>query len=327
MDTAVLPDILRISSADDELGNREGRFFGEGFKRVTHVLTDITIRTTTDEVPGRVDATAGLGIPGTWSRKGDTQQRPHLSTIDAMLFAAQLTGLYAAHSFGLPPTSPFLIRSLVIKAGPAPDEESLDSFAVFATHHSTNDIAALGRRLTTMDCGIGSMTVRVVVEHAVTAEASRAEGFYARPEDLPGPWNDAPYGASHLGRHQFLDAIEADIEAHTASAELSITTDPDGTRRAALPPTMIDLFTAALQLGQILLYRLDGLDRATSNTLWMRGTTIAPSAGDSTDDGRFHVELAKPAKLPTSRGTWRTGQIVATVAGKRLTCNVAHLLP
>ncbi|MFD9631047.1 AvrD family protein [Streptomyces violascens] len=327
MDTAVPSGILRISSADHELGNREGRFFGEGFKRVTHGLTDITIRTTSEEAPGRVDAMARIDIPGIWSRKGDTHQRPHLSTIDAMVFAAQLTGLYAAHAFELSPTGPFLIRSLVIKAGVAPDEESLDSFAVSATHHSTHDIAALGRRLTAMDCSIGSMTVRVVVEHAVTADTSRTEGFYARPEDLPGPWNDAPYGASHFGRHQFLSDIEADVDAHTASAELSITTDLGGTRRAALPPTMIDLFVAALQLGQILLYRLDGLDRATSNTLWMRGTTITPAYEAGIDDGRFHVELAKTTKLPTaSQGTWRSGQIVATLAGMRMTCNVAHLL-
>ncbi|WPO73329.1 MULTISPECIES: AvrD family protein [unclassified Streptomyces] len=327
MQSTATSDILRISSADDELGSREGRFFGEGFKRVTQALTDITIRDATHEAPGRIDATAAIGIPGTWSRKGDTHQRPHLSTIDAMVLAAQLTGLYAAHVFELPPTGPFLIRSLAIKAGGTPDEENLGSFAVRAVHHSTNDIAALRRRLTAMDCTIGSMTVRVVVEHAATAPTSRTEGFYARPEDLPGPWNDAPYGASHLGRHQFLTGIEADVEAHTASAELSITTDPGGTRRAALPATMIDLFTSALQLGQILLYRLDGLDRATSNTLWMRSTTITPAPGAGSDDGRFHAELVRTNKLPTPQGVWRTGQIVATAAGMRLTCNVAHLLP
>ncbi|MEU9196364.1 AvrD family protein [Streptomyces hundungensis] len=325
--TAVLPHVLSLASADEFLGDRKNRFFGEGFKRVTHVLTDITVRPTALGIPGRIDATAGVRIPGTWSRKGESHQRPHLSTIDAMAFAAQLTGLYLAHTRGLGRQDSFVVRSLSIKAGSAPDEDGLDRFPAHAQHIATGPADRPGHQLTVTDCRIGSLTVRVEAEHTDSAVQVGSDGTYGVPEFLPGPWNDAPFGASHHGRHQLLRDIRADGVAHTASARLDITTDIEGTRPAAQPPTMIDLFTACLQLGQILLYRLDGVDRATSNTLWMRRTTISPVPAHAADDGRLRVELAKPTELPTEDGVWRAAKITAGYAGMALTCHVAHRLP
>ncbi|MGW1883997.1 AvrD family protein [Streptomyces sp. NPDC001970] len=325
MHSKLSPDTLRVASVDDILGDRRNRFFGEGFKRVTHALTGVTVRPADAGATARIDATAGIRIPGTWSRKGDTHQRPHLSTVDAMLFGAQLSGLYAAHTHDLSADAPFVVRSLAIKAGAAPDEDSLDHFAVSGTHHATAEGSVPGRLRTALDCQVGSMTVRVEAEHSGAAGTPCAEGSYPMAEQRPGPWCDAPYGASHHSRRQFLTDVRAD--AHTASAALTVTTGEDA-EGATLPPTMIDLFVSALQLGQVLLYRLDGVDRATSNTLWMRNTTIAPATTEpAEDDGRFHVTLARPTKLPTRQGTWRTAQITTTYAGMRLTCNVAHLLP
>ncbi|MFJ2773931.1 AvrD family protein [Streptomyces sp. NPDC087300] len=338
--TTITRERFRLDSVDDALGDRQGRFFGEGFKRVTQGLSAITVRPAGASAPGTVDADAGIRIPGVWSRKGESHQRPHLSTIDAMQFAAQLTGLYAAHVHELPPTGHFVVRSLCIKAGCTPDEESLDRFPVSALHESTRELPGTDRLLTTMDCRIGSMTVRVEAEHSGSAATVRTEGSYAHPEYLPGVWNDAPYGASHHGRHQYLLDVAGAADSLSADAELRITEAlqaPDALDGAApepLEPTMVDLFVASLQLGQVLLYRLDGLDRATSNTLWMRGTTIAPAeepAGEPAErpaaDRRLRVVLARPNELPTAEGTWRAARIQATYGGLSLSCNVAHLLP
>ncbi|MHA4819713.1 AvrD family protein [Streptomyces aculeolatus] len=101
----------------------------------------------------------------------------------------------------------------------------------------------------------------------------------------------------------------------------------------AFPPTMIDFFAAALQLGQVLLYGYDGIERAASHTLWTRTTTIAlderPAAADGPahGDGRLRAVLGRPVKPATERGTRRVGRLHSTIAGMRLACNVAHLLP
>ncbi|MGW3986565.1 AvrD family protein [Streptomyces sp. NPDC004830] len=310
MTTAAPLDTL--GTVDDFLGAREGRFFGEGFKRVHHSLTDLTIDA------GGITATAGLEIPGAWSRKGDSTQRPHLSTIDVMIYGARLAGLHAAHTRGLGPGAPFAVRSLTIKAGNKPQEEGLDTFPVSGRLLDTADDGT-----TTMECRVGLLTVRV----ETAAGTGRAEAAGSTPgtashpsaDALPGPWNDAPFGVPHRDRRQLLTSVEVLPDSSLARADLTL--DPDG------PATMIDLFVAALQLGQVLLYTLDGVARADSNTLWMRRTSIGPAPQGAPSDGRFEVGLREPQLLRSAQGTWRSAQVVADHAGLRLGCSVAHLLP
>ncbi|GGV48951.1 AvrD family protein [Streptomyces griseoflavus] len=302
--------LVTLGTVDDFLGAREGRFFGEGFKRVHHSLTGLTV----DD--RGVTATAGLEIPGAWSRKGDSTQRPHLSTIDAMLYGAQLAGLHAAHTRGLGPDAPFTVRSLTIKAGNTPQEDGLDTFAVSGRLLDTADDGT-----TTMECRVGLLTVRVETT-AGTPEAARPHpgtASYANAAALPGPWNDAPFGVPHRDRRQLLTSVDVLPDASLARADLTLA--PDG------PASMIDLFVAALQLGQVLLYSLDGVARADSNTLWMRRTAIRPAPGATAADGRFEVRLREPRLLHSGRGTWRSAEVVTDHAGLRLSCAVAHLLP
>ncbi|AUH38939.1 hypothetical protein CXR04_00570 [Streptomyces sp. CMB-StM0423] len=322
---------LYAGSVDDVLGDRRERFLGEGFKRVTNVLTDIAVRPAGDGGRARIDATAGLRIDGTWSRKGTVRQRPHLSTIDAMVYGAWLAGLLVAHTRDLPAEAPFTVRSLSVKAGNEPVEDGLGHFPVGATEDAVTAGSAPGLRRTTADCRVGAMAVRVEVEHPAGDRTGVTEGTYATAEMRPGPWNDAPFGASHFGRSQFVTGVAAEGE-EAMSADMSVTagTGPGG---AGLRPTMVDLFVAALQLGQVLLYRYDGIERAASHTLWMRTTSIAlddtavAAGGTAHDDGRLRVALGRPVKLTTERGTWRAGRLSSTSAGMRLACNVAHLLP
>ncbi|MBM7087836.1 hypothetical protein JTP67_04540 [Streptomyces sp. S12] len=300
---------VTLGTVDDFLGAREGRFFGEGFKRVHHRLTGLTI----DDAG--ITATAGLEIPGAWSRKGDTTQRPHLSTVDVMLYGARLAGLHAAHHRGLGPDAPFSVRSLTIKAGNQPQEDGLDTFPVSGRLLDTADDGT-----TTMECRVGLLTVRIETAAGTpgTAGPRPGTGTYAHADALPGPWNDAPFGVPHRDRRQLLTAVDVLPDASLARADLTL--DPDG------PATMIDLFVAALQLGQVLLYSLDGVARADSNTLWMRRTVIRP-APETPADGRFEVRLREPRLLPGAQGGWRSAEIVTDHAGLRLSCSVAHLLP
>ncbi|GAA1908987.1 AvrD family protein [Streptomyces sodiiphilus] len=312
-----------LASVDDFLGDRAERFFGEGFKRVRHSLTDIAVHPALQG--GTIDATAGLSIPGTWSRKGETGQRPHLSTIDVMLYGAQLTGLYLAHAHGYGRQAVFGVRSLTIKAGRKPQEDGLATFSVSGRHLSTETVAP-GTAVTAMECRIGLLTVQVEVEHPAEGEAGElSSGHYGSADALPGRWNDAPFGVSHRVRSQLLTAVEADTQGLTATADLLLTDDGNSGDAAADRPSMIDLFVSALQLGQLLLYSLDDVSRADSNTLWMRRTTIAPAGAPSGE--RFGTRLANARLLPTKQGTWRSADIVTTFGGWHLECSVAHLLP
>jgi hypothetical protein len=313
---------LSVGSVDDVLGAREGRFFGEGFKRVTHHLTDISV------IPvgtgGRVDATAGIQIPAAWSRKGEIDQRPHLSTVDVMIFGAQLAGLYLAHSHGVAAAGPFGIRSLAIRAGTTPQEDGLDRFPVSARHLKTSAVLG-GPNITKMDCQVGSLAIQIEAEHHGVAATERVDGHYTSATELPGPWNSAPYGMAHHSRRQLLSAVEADLSRLAASAALTVVDDADEAHGSGRRPTFIDLFVSALQLGQVLLYTLDDVDRTSSSTLWMRRTSIQPAP--SRAEERFEVRLQGATLLPTEQGTWRSAQIVTTHGGQHLRCLVAHQLP
>jgi hypothetical protein len=302
----------RLATVDDVLGPRKSRFFGEGFKRVSHRLGSIVVHPGSND--GSITAVAGLRLPANWSRKGTAEQPPHLSTIDAMLLGAQLCGLYLAHAHGLGGEDGFRVRRAALRAGNRPQEDQLDRFAVRAEHLGT---ASGDPAVSRFDCRIGALTAVLAIEHGGAPVPTLVPGSYPDPAALPGHWNSAPFGASHRRRTQILSDVAIDLERCSSDAELTIGPGPNAA-------TMIDLFVAALQLGQVLLYGLDRMERSESNTLWMRRTVIEPT---ERRPRQFAVVLENERLLETAAGTWRSADVVAAHSGLALRCSVAHLLP
>ncbi|WP_405791540.1 AvrD family protein [Streptomyces sp. NBC_01506] len=318
------------ASIDDVLGPRDSRFLGEGFKRVEHALSHLAITPGADGA-GSIEATAHLTIPGLWSRKGDQSPRPHLSTIDAMILAAQLTGLYAAHTLGLPPHAHFAVRQLDMKAGSRPDEDDLQEFPVSARLVSTGPGGEQGPA-TTMDCRIGSLSARVHAVHGTGHGPTRSSHVYDRADELPGPWNDAPYGIAHRARKQLLTQVGVSTRGPgdpTASADVTLPGHRAGQIPHGTPATMIDAFAAVLQLGQVLLYTLDGVDRADSANLWMRRTRVTTGTppGPAHGPARATASLERARLLPSQAGTWRTAEVTGALHAVRIQAGVTHLLP
>ncbi|MEU1408703.1 AvrD family protein [Streptomyces sp. NPDC005728] len=319
--------VLELASIDDFLGPREGRFLGEGFKRVEHCLSDLTV-SPGDEGAAGIEATARIAIPSLWSRKGEQRPKPHLSTIDAMLFAAQLTGLYAAHTYLLAPGSRFAVQSVDLKAGSSPDEDELEKFPV------SGRLVAADRSgeewSTTLECRIGSLSARVRARHSAGRAAARTGDVYRRAEELPGPWNNAPFGIPHDMRHQLLTAVRVtadSVEDAQASARVTLAPNRAATVPEGTPATMIDAFVAAMQLGQVLLYTLDDIERAHSNNLWMRRTRITAGAAPVRPGDEVTASLERPMLLPSSAGMWRRADVVGSLHGVEARASVAHLLP
>ncbi|MFD0317915.1 AvrD family protein [Streptomyces flavalbus] len=319
---------LELASIDDFLGPRDSRFLGEGFKRVEHSLTDLTITPADAGAVGAVEATAHLAIPGVWSRKGGQNQRPHLSSIDVMLFAARLTGLYAAHTYGLAPDARFEVRSIEMKAGSSPDEEGLAKVPVSGRLVAAE--TAGEQWSTTLDCRVGSLSARVRARHSPGRQPVGGPGAYYLEEELPGPWIDAPYGVPHAARRQLLTGVRVtgdDEDDPRASARVALVPDGAGDARGDASASMIDTLVAVMQLGQVMLYTLDGVDRAHSNNLWMRRATLTLDDGTPPPpDGEVTARLEQPLLLPTAAGTWRSAEVVGALHGVRTRVAVAHLL-
>ncbi|MEU3794765.1 AvrD family protein [Streptomyces fructofermentans] len=318
---------LEFASIDDFLGPRDGRFLGEGFKRVDHSLTDLTISPGAQGAAG-IEATAHLAVPGAWSRKGGQQQKPHLSSIDVMIFAAQLTGLYAAHTCALGPDALFEVRSVDMKAGPSPDEEGLDEFPV------SGRLAAAetggGSWSTTLECRVGSLSARLHAVHSAGRPPTGTRRAYHLAQELPGPWNDQPYGVPHSARRQLLTGVNVTgdgADGLQASARVALVPDGAEAARDHTQATMIDAFVAAMQLGQVLLYTLDGVDREGSNNLWMRRTRVTAGAGaPARGDDEVTARLGQARVLPSDSGTWRSAELSGTLHGVQARASVVHLL-
>jgi hypothetical protein len=88
---------LHLSSVDEYLGPSSSRFFGSGYRRVTYRFGDLRFESSTSHVHG----IAGADYPEDWSRKAHSNTRPHLSTIDALVFATRLTDLLLTQYCGL----------------------------------------------------------------------------------------------------------------------------------------------------------------------------------------------------------------------------------
>src|ERR1051326_7695890 len=126
-----------FDSIDDFLGPRAHRFFGEGFKRAVHRISDARIGVAPD---GSAVVTARLGVdyPADWSRKGEHDQRAHLSTVDFIVLGARLIELCLRRVRGL--TAGQLAGAQLtwvrIKAGSAPVEERSEEYTSELQSHS-----------------------------------------------------------------------------------------------------------------------------------------------------------------------------------------------
>src|SRR5204863_2642139 len=90
-----------LGSIEQCLGPPAGRFFGGGFRRVTHSLTRLGI----SDRPGlgAVTAQASLSYPEDWSQKASGAPPPHLSSVDAVTLMVELVDAYLTHTYRLDP--------------------------------------------------------------------------------------------------------------------------------------------------------------------------------------------------------------------------------
>lgn len=323
---------VRTSSGgliDSYLGPRNDRFFGEGFKRVRHDITRVTI---TPGSPARIDAVVSIAFPVEWSTKGETAQKPHLSTIDVLVIGAQLTEALIARSHGLDTAQRHDMRLVQakIRAGREPQEDRLDELPVWGRVIASTVDAETGVSMTTVECSIATLAITCVVSHPTGRPAETAAAFGSLHAVLGDPASRT-YGTAYHTIRQVIDVL--DIAEDKLSATASVTLEP-GTQDSAgrigmdagTAPSMVDLFVTGLQLGQLLLYQLDDVPRAASRTLWMRRTVLELGTPVQPTPLSLTTRLHSPHLLPLNGAMWRSADIVTRLGQATMRCSVAHLL-
>ncbi|MDR6686637.1 hypothetical protein J2Y41_002198 [Arthrobacter sp. 1088] len=335
MPLALHSNTRSYTSIDELLGDGRGRFFSHGYKTTNPRLRELCVNHTVSE--STLTARAALGVEGTWSMKGNSEQTPHLGTTDVLVLAARMAEalLASRYSPGLLPAA--YISSVTISGGNEPVEGALGDLECRATLQDLGHASVLR-------CSVASMTAVLEVAHE-HAELGLASVQSPSEEALVGDAGTRLYGGLWAERHVSLLDVVLDPGEGTASAQLSFRQRPsqqsslgrslDDRRglEAAYPQALsaVEYFVASLQLGQVLLYRLDSMDRADSNTLWMRKTRITlngscPRNGGGQGTG-LAVRLHKSRLIEKDGGWWRCADVVGTFDGGEVVCSVAHQLP
>jgi hypothetical protein len=322
---------LSLRSAEEYLGPPETRFFGAGYRRATHNLTTVTMDSRPDGT-GTISATAAVTYPENWSRKGTTNQPPHLSTIDVIALGEQVAALYLQGAYGLSPSDPRIeaLGSIRISAGSAPVEDELVGFGVEATAVSTRCSTDPVMICTTFDCAVANLRLVVSLRHpgtghrCTTITAPDATGFPAPHDDSPG--GSRPFASGWADRGNTATGLTIDRDTLAASAKAHFSPPPPWPPRPQ--DLVVDAFVVTLQVGQILLYELDRLDRADSNTLWMRQTEIHWSSPrpERIPDAAM-VTISKARIIDRGAERWRTADICGDVYGITTRCAITHRLP
>lgn len=338
MPIAPHPAAEAYPSIDHLLGDGRGRFFSHGYKSTSPSLHAVQLHR--DGAQSTLTARAGIRVRGVWSVKGEKAQLPHLGTTDVLVLASRMAEvlLSAQGLRDLLPQS--FLRSVTITGGNKPIEKGLDDLACSATARTQ-----LGAPSSTVRCTIESMTVILEIEHgtsAPTRDLGVAPAVISSADAVALPEIDPAslYGELWSQRHVSLSNVLLDQHAGTALAQLSFLQDPPlsaGHVSTGLEAhhihrlSALEYFVATLQLGQVLLYRLDGVDRAQSNTLWMRKTRIVLT--EPTRRGPLPHAVALNSELQNSRiitrgdESWRCADVVGSFDGGEVVCSVAHQLP
>lgn len=306
---------LHLETVDDYLGPARERFFGHGYSRIRYSIGAPNL--VDDAATPTVKTTATVHCPTDWSKKAGVSQRPHLSTIDGLLLGQLACEKAAGVLVGLSDNeiAASWIQSVRIRAAKSPDEDLADLPITVVPQHAMATASA-----SAYEVQVGGMRLTYTLQHPVAP--------LMNPE-LPQSDRDLPASA-------VVADVNVDREQHTAQALLA-----RGDTAALLPrailgsryqnsPTFVDGFVATLQLGQILLYELDHMSRADSNTLWMRSTVLMATApGKSNADRRIPISvyLANQQTVTLAEKNWRTVDIVGELNGMSIRCSVAHQLP
>ncbi|WP_207400869.1 AvrD family protein [Actinomadura roseirufa] len=321
---------MTLASVDDYLGPGETRFFSHGYRRVRYDVRDLAVS------PGGVTGTASLAYPGDWSKKGSGDLRPHLSTVDSLVLAVQLAEAHLAHAGGLDAGArrAARLRRVALRAGTSPQED-LDAVPLKAAYCGS------AGGVSVFECSSGVMRARCEIEHhAGGGAAGAAPNGAGHPaagrrsfDDLLGPGIRRFYGEGFKDRGHRIEDVRVDMGGPRADGTVVVERSkaPEEGIDGAYQPSfsLIDAFVVNLQLAQILMYEMDGVSRADSNTLWMLRAVLDAGPARRPFDGPLaaRTEITGRHLLPLRGATWRNADIAGTCGGVSLRCSFAHELP
>ena len=315
----------KFDCIDDFLGEKSTRFFSNGYKRAVRNMNDVVITSSGAE------AMCSVSVPEDWSVKGGAHQIAHLSSVDALLIALQLSEAYCVVLYAL---SEYLRKAITIvsfsmKAGKVP-LENLENFK------STTTLSSVEDSLFSFVSHVGGMIVTLQLRLPFTCEDSTLlpkEGLhYDTISSILGESAHNFYGTGFSNASHDIRDVTVDLDASLVTAKI----DSAFTNRLSyqgmetmLDPcaSPIDAMVILSQLGQCYLYLLDGISRANSSTLWMRGMTFSTTGSAGGDTSSAAINVVRSERLLIEGKPWRCVHIEGHIGDMTVFYGLGHILP
>ncbi|MFM0741925.1 AvrD family protein [Paraburkholderia xenovorans] len=229
-----------FQSIDEILGSSQSRYFGSGFLNTAYAFSDFTGVQQDAEI--QFSCQAGVRLPQTWSVKGDSKQKPHLSSIDAVELSIQALKALSDCTVPIEGLRTCSITGMTVVAGRDPVEENLHALALHGRLANQLD----GSMVVTL--GIANMKIGLTL-----SKASSYDELLTRSKRHPIVIGELMLNLDELNASGMVSPTRCDESCYWS---------------------LSSCFAAALQVGQALLYGHDKIARAESNTLWMRKMAI-----------------------------------------------------
>ncbi len=314
---------------EDFLGEKNKRFFSHGYKHTTRRIFNIVLTKLGAE------AVCQVSVPEDWSLKGKTPQVIHLSSIDALLIALQLSEAYCVVRYHLSESQrrEMTIKSFSMKADVKPLED-LSSFRAIVGLLLVHD------NILSLTSNVGGMHMEIKLQLPILRNNLQNKfalfpneiAHYKTIDDILGKADTNLYGG------RFADAIHNIKNVSVDLGLSSVTSEVDGNfprrsdyggmetmlNQSASP---IDVMVIISQLIQCYLYLLDGISRANSSTLWMRSMTLHVSDGTNQDDMPASINILRSEKILVDGIPWRCAYVRGNFCGMTIFYSVGHALP
>lgn len=284
-----------VESAEVFLGSPQKRYFGEGHRSSYYTVYRTYIKN------GLWGALAKVSQTGNWSTKNGVSLKRHLTTIDGLILAVRSIELYFEQTGVTADTGDLLLVNFDIRAG----------------QEAVLDLVNIGITITKLDTLANE---HIIAQTIVGNMRIQLEFIQAVHENNGNP------GHSNLEKYRYIDnhlqyrnqqITNIEIDEDLTQVQCNIINRMKKSvcftgiqSHHDQKVSLIEWIISVAQVGEILAYSYDDIDRFASNNLWMRSLKIEHNASNGwinlNQNFQFHAKIVRSKLLRLSNRTWRT---------------------
>lgn len=285
-------------SIDEILGSASTRFFGDLY-RSAQQQSNIIFEAALVEGKSFFRGVARVEYPLGWGEKNGTERVPHLSTIDAILFLAQVGGAFVKQEPSMASKSVHMTR-VRLRAGSKPDE-------------NLNEVPIVG---------VVDMLDSVLrVKGSIGGMRASAEFQIRELNDK----SSEPVEHITAGMLPEITLDNIQINPHTSYGRATMVVS-EGLSEVGNVAVLLATFIAGSQIAQALVSVMDGISRDKSDTLWMRRYESWIEDSAQGDDSIMEVNVEEHALFPVDDGQFSVFNGHGGTGKVRSIFSIAHMI-